>query len=275
MTSRLRAPVSFSYPPRRLSPWILTGAVALLVWAGCSSDNQGPTAASSSTVASSAGPSSSSSSGGGGGTSSSASSSTASSGGGGGTGANIGQACASDSDCDDPSLTCLKDSDTVTTFGGGVAGGYCSRDCATDCDCPSTAHCLVQNGSGVCIEACDFGTPASTEDPNKCHGREDVACIPLHSTAGLTGSGCFPECGSDDQCPSGRVCHAATSIKSAFNVCTDQPGSGLPVGSACDLNATTDPCNGTCVQVATGQGICTEPCRYWATLTAQCNDNKG
>jgi hypothetical protein len=127
-------------------------------------------------------------------------------------------------------------------LGGGPANGYCTTTCSSNADCPGFGSaCLAdENGDGTCFRGCELG-PAlmfidEPLDPAKCYGREDVACLPTDS-----GDVCIPTCGSNSQCPAGRVCDPA------LRVCVTSPSMGLPTGDACDPMAADPGCAGICL----------------------------
>jgi hypothetical protein len=153
----------------------------------------------------------------------------------------LGDVCATDITCG--SGFCMRPSVDYPILGGGPANGYCTKACASDADCPGVGStCLAdQNGDGTCFLGCELG-PAlefldDPLDPSKCYGREDVACLPL------TGGGdvCIPTCGSNSQCPAGRVCDPGSGT------CVTSPSMGLPMGDACDPMAATPECAGVCL----------------------------
>jgi hypothetical protein len=118
-------------------------------------------------------------------------------------------------------------------------------------------------GAGECIQTCTQG-PALTHindplSPNKCQGRNDVACLPVNTEG--TVFGCVPVCGEDSQCPTGEACdqRAAVCVPKAT------ASTGTPTGTKCDPNATTPTCEGTCVQFGAADGgagpaVCSQIC---------------
>jgi hypothetical protein len=159
--------------------------------------------------------------------------------------------CDSDADCgDDPDADCIQASENEPFFTaffavddvvGGPAGGYCTKSCEKDADCPHDAVCT----GDICIKECTFGEPPLTglADPlseDKCHGRDDLMCVPTQGGNAL----CIPVCGSDVEC-GGRACDLRT------RVCTDAGREGVGLGSPCvpDDEATLldeDVCAGIC-----------------------------
>jgi hypothetical protein len=186
---------------------------------------------------------------------------------GGAPSANLGAKCTRDTDCADMGLFCLK-ADANSFLGGGPAGGYCTQDCTQSLIEGSENYCLTWGGScmnvslddarpiGYCVQNCTEGPPlyAGTFgkfDPNKCHGRKDVACSPLYdANYNPIGSACLPLCGTDSQCTKGGV---SRRCDPRWGVCSATPHDGLPIGANCEAwlngggDAGTD-CAGQCTQ---------------------------
>jgi hypothetical protein len=97
-----------------------------------------------------------------------------------------------------------------------------------------------------CFEACVRGSQLTA----KCQGRAEAACVELD--VGV--AACLPSCGSDDQCPAGRYCDVLGGA------CVDTQFTGDPTGAACDLMATTNTCQGGCLDVGGGVGMCSGYC---------------
>jgi len=93
----------------------------------------------------------------------------------------IGDACRSDSDCED---LCIED----------FPGGYCSSICTGDCPAGSTCT-PVGGGTSLCLLDCD---PAS-DDP--CE-RPGFGC----PGGFMFPSVCIPGCSADSDCPDGLAC---------------------------------------------------------------------
>lgn len=220
------------------------------------------------------------SSGHGGATSSSHSSTTVvttgTGGSGGGAGANLGLACAQDSDCGAP-LHCILPTDNDPVFGGGPANGYCSMSCTSDSDCPGASSICLSSaaGAGDCVPSCtpgpgmkQYGMPL---DPSKCQGREDVACEPVNQDQTIFG--CVPDCGESSQCPTGEACdpRAAVCVPAA------SVDTGLPIGAACDPNSATAQCAGVCVNFGSqtdggpATASCSSPCELGGSVTGNPN----
>jgi hypothetical protein len=212
-----------------------------------------------------------------GGTTPSGATTTSSSGGGSAASANLGLACATNSDCG-AGLTCYPATTDDPVFLGGPANGYCSGPCAEDSDCPSDGRCYGAGGSsaGRCLLGCVTGPGLKQiDDPiasdGKCHARADVVCSPIDST-GIV-SGCLPLCGEDSQCPAGRHCDPQAGV------CVVTPATGSPTGSACDPSAATSPCAGSCVGLDTAdggiEGLCTTPCVLGGVVPLSADPNCG
>ncbi len=183
-------------------------------------------------------------------------------GGGGASGASpLGKKCLQDSECKS-GLTCLTSGSTVFE-GGGPPGGLCTLACTADEDCAAVDRnsiCVGFDSAGTvqyCLQLCDQGLSTA----GKCQGRSDLVCGSLVDENGQTTvSACQPSCGSDFDCK-GRKCDFRTGM------CVDTLSGTLPIGSACDPNATRDPCNGVCVNYYDSQdaaaakyGVCFGSC---------------
>jgi hypothetical protein len=172
----------------------------------------------------------------------------------------VGARCESDADCADGAF-CMSASSDDFVGPGGPAGGYCTFSCMGDTDCTvhdpiSICSPVAADGSSVCIRLCQSKDPAPGEA--KCLNRSDVVCASVVTqgieqfTADRQLGFCAPRCGSDDDCPQGRVCHRQGGI------CTDMPAPGAPVGSACNID---DDCDGrACEDRVNGVGVCTASC---------------
>lgn len=150
----------------------------------------------------------------------------------------VGKKCLDDSECP-KGLICLEG--TGNDFSpGGPANGICTLDCAADhtaCAGADSDSICVQFPTGVnyCLPLC---TPGAGSQIVQCQGRVDLACQPDRTNPGL--GFCIPVCGGDVDCGT-RKCDLGTGL------CVDQLQGTLPIGSACDPNAATDPCAGACV----------------------------
>ncbi len=231
----------------------------------------------------------------------------------------IGKACSSDAACGTGG-TCIK-TDSTDFLGVGAPNGYCSMDCtdflkkaitdpntAGDDPCGDGASCLnfgtgdgVDKAKGVCVQLCTFGSPELAFEPppdDKCRGREDVGCFPLHESetdpkvtpklirATIDGKDvpvgfCRPLCTDDTSCKSGYKCDLGS-------------GGCIPKGTKCQQHETKcDPtlvdaagdnvkqCEGLCVSIYGSDapadkqkiGICMDPCA--AGNTAACDGQNG
>jgi hypothetical protein len=228
-------------------------------------------------------------SGGTGGTSAGHGGSSGRGGGGSGTGGVGGQsgvfgaACEQNSDCD-ASLVCLTNAALPGEMG--PANGFCTVPCSVSSDClelSNDSYCYALDGSNnYCIPGCLPGT----EGVPKCQERPDVACSLIGLIPGATNcstsddcptsqlcdsssqvcgdivTGCVPTCGGDYDCGPSRYCDYASGL------CSTAMPSGLPLGSFCNPNATTDPCNGFCLAGSkAGEGECSALCVFNATYT--------
>lgn len=172
----------------------------------------------------------------------------------------VGRACTEDAACG-AGLTCFT-SDSNDFFGGGAPNGYCTTGCTSDAECATLdnfAQCVVpgQGAQGLCMRTCRSQNPTVAE--NKCLGRRDLVCaseaylgITPYAEARQPGW-CYPQCGSDDDCP-GRRCDLARGV------CVDTPSEGLAIGEPCTLNAQ---CAGAlCVAFAADEAFCSAPCVF-------------
>lgn len=162
----------------------------------------------------------------------------------------LGATCKSDADC--KGLTCLTAASNA--FGSGGPGrGYCTKTCQSTPECEVLspgAQCMVVGGNNkYCMLGCD---PKAKDN---CLNRSDLICIPASSgpDAGSAPDFCNPQCVASNDCGT-RVCNLGTGL------CADSQSSGLPVGSDCDPTAKTDPCQGFCIGVPGGGGVCTSFC---------------
>ena len=169
----------------------------------------------------------------------------------------LGIACNVDADCGGV-FKCFSSAASILALGGGgPANGYCSKDCATDGDCPGLGGLCVGASSmsaGLCLLSCDTGPQLTSLDesldPSKCHGREDVRCMPIAAGSSV----CVPTCGRDDQCAAGRVCDPGAAV------CVDVAHPGLPMGAKCNPAAPMPECAGQCINFSGGETMCSSPC---------------
>ena len=198
------------------------------------------------------------------------------SGSGGGSNTNsskLGSTCTSDASCG-AGLVCLK-ANSTELGSGGPANGLCTLPCEStdECDAVEAGSACFNFGTQAapslyCLEACTQGPPGV--EP-KCKDRPDFACTDLAAaTAPAADPFCLPLCRYDEECGAGLFCSQRTGL------CSKTKPTGDPFGTPCDPSATTDPCEGFCVQTsATGEtpvrGQCAEvcagnfPCNYTGT----------
>jgi MYXO-CTERM domain-containing protein len=149
----------------------------------------------------------------------------------------IGGACAKPSDCP-AGVTCLLPSSTKLG-GGGPAKGLCTVDCSingqADCDAVDPGSLCLANGEiGYCFESCIGGDPLP--GTTKCKDRPDMACTP----ASTGDAYCKPTCRGNSDCAP-RLCDPVSGL------CVDTQTGSKPIGSACDPNAATNDCAGSCL----------------------------
>jgi hypothetical protein len=170
----------------------------------------------------------------------------------------VGRHCKVDPDCGE-GLRCFTESSNAF-FGGGPAGGYCSTDCVGANTCTAIdpqSDCIGLPGTQtVCLRTCRSQDPTSLAE-NKCLTRTDVVCKSEVALSMATFSGarqrgwCFPQCGSDEDCP-GRVCDLERGL------CVNAAPAGLPLGEHCE--STAECLGGLCIAVAPGEQFCSAPC---------------
>ncbi len=177
--------------------------------------------------------------------------SAASGGSGGVESVTLGGRCDFDWECVS-GLGCMR-ADSGVLDAASPAFGLCTKSCASDPNaCAPFGGLCWQVASGVayCVEACEFGpTGAESFDPDKCHGRPELACSPFGNEAA-----CLPRCNRDADCKLGWFCDPRDGL------CRQEQPSGLPLGSACDESA--DTCLGVCES-----GACEEACTFGAPLS--------
>ncbi len=236
-------------------PLALGAGMALHVGCSAGIETNGPGAgggSQSAVVASSSGDV-----GGAGGESASASSGSSSSG---STRAPLGGACQSHEDCELGFCVTPLDDDPI--FGGGAPQGICTAPCLSNNDCLG-ATCIVNadKTDGRCVPTCVVGPELVSLDeahsPDKCLGRDDLRCVKINA-----GEVCLPTCGSDEQCGAGRGCDPRSAV------CVDMPDTGAPLGAACTPNTAPSECAGLCIQLATGETMCSSPCVLGGDLLA-------
>ncbi len=201
------------------------------------------------------------------------------------TASKLGQACATDAECGDTGLICIKRDDPALA-GESPPKGMCTIACTTNDICleySSAAYCYSFDSfdrDSYCIEACTSGDSLDAAD--KCHGRQEFACsliglIP--STQGCSDTsqcatnelcymgacgemvtGCIPLCGGDYDCAGGQFCSFASGL------CTTEEPTGKDINALCNPDAQTDECNGFCLQSTDDEtvGSCTAYCSWGA-----------
>jgi kumamolisin len=103
----------------------------------------------------------------------------------GNTGAQIGDACNADTDCQTGGM-CLP-----AIYG--LPGGYCSAQCSSSavCSCPSGASCLSLGGFAFCAEDCSVNGQDCRREAS------GYVCQPIDPTDNGV---CFPACNNDQAC---------------------------------------------------------------------------
>jgi hypothetical protein len=177
----------------------------------------------------------------------------------------IGRACATDAECGSVQFCAV---DNSALFDGeGPAKGYCTVDCtkgASACDRfgPNVVCVSFPSAGALCLETCTPGPAGLGQfDPDKCHGRPEVACRPLFDPSGMIiGSACFPQCNHDPDCGQELACNPKTGL------CNPTIATGLPLGSPCTsgLDGGIESCAGTCTSLVSDSGlvanVCTRGC---------------
>jgi hypothetical protein len=178
----------------------------------------------------------------------------------------VGRRCDADADCGE-GLRCYT-ADSNDLFGGGPAGGYCSIPCTGDNACTAIdpqAQCVgIQGTQSVCLRTCRSHDPTSLAE-NKCLTRSDVVCqseVAL-GQAMFTGARqigwCFPQCGSNEDCPAGRVCDLGRGL------CTTTARAGQAIGTRCETGG-VDCAGSLCIlrvqnaDPALTEQFCSAPC---------------
>ena len=174
----------------------------------------------------------------------------------------VGAACESDAQCSGG--LCLRADGNGYLGAGGPAGGYCTFSCVDTVDnSDCTAHdpqsrCvpLGPNSSNYCVRTC-LSKEAEPGEA-KCLNRLDLVCESIAAdgfealSVDRQEGVCAPRCGSDAECPTGRVCHRQAGI------CTRAPSPGLPIGSSCTLDTNCD--GRSCEARVGGVGTCSAAC---------------
>jgi hypothetical protein len=177
----------------------------------------------------------------------------------------IGHACAVDAEC---GLSKCVPVESGELSGEGPAHGYCSVDCTanasvcTENDRNSTCIAFA-GGKSYCMENCTPGPAGVGQlDPDKCHGRLEVACSPMANGSAV----CLPRCNADSDCGIDLDCNPKTGL------CSSSGASGLAIGSPCNAPGDAGTCEGVCMQLeSTLPGIpvsaCTEGCTIGAAAS--------
>lgn len=183
----------------------------------------------------------------------------------------VGARCESDGECAGGG-TCIRADGNIYRGAGGPAGGYCSFPCTVlgtdpyDDDCDERdpqSFCapLGPEGATYCLRTCLSLDPDPGEA--KCLNRPDLVCVSRAAGGSEPFNGtrqdgyCEPQCGSDEECPAGRVCHAQAGI------CTDAQVPGAPIGGSCSLDSD---CAGLACEDRNAEniGVCTADCTLGA-----------
>lgn len=173
-------------------------------------------------------------------------------------GRRLGGPCSEDADCPDAAFCMRPDADLF--LGGGPPQPTCVADCTLDeraCVAFSNARCVDVSRSALheeralCLETCPFGEPV----PEKCHGREDVAC---ESTS--AGGFCRPLCSTDGDCGAGLRCAPDLGVCQPED---DSPSEPLALGAGClpEQEPGETGCSGICVQNGAA-GVCSTRCVF-------------
>lgn len=173
----------------------------------------------------------------------------------------VGARCTLDADCASGASCLAATSDEY--FGvGGPAGGYCTLACTTDVECTaldSESVCaqLGVRGGEYCIRTCR----SLEADPGeaKCLNRTDLVCVSAAADGNEPFTGqrqagyCAARCGSDEECPAGRLCDAELGI------CTPERAPGAGIGARCTLDQ--DCSSNRCEERdGDGVGVCSALC---------------
>ena len=170
----------------------------------------------------------------------------------------LGSACDFDYECGS-GLGCMR-ADSGIIDGASPPKGLCTVGCSTDASCqthaPGAKCVMLTSTAAYCLEGCAFGPEENRSlDPNKCHGRSELACGPIGA--------CLPRCNSDSDCQAGWFCHPRDGL------CRQEPASGLAVGDVGSLADGGDPCRGTCTTTSAGDAGSISLCAEGCTLGAQ------
>lgn len=159
----------------------------------------------------------------------------------------LGAACTTSDECG--GLPCVVPDPSSDP--SGFAGGMCTLSCQDADVCEELvpeARCVL----GYCLEPCERGpTDLDQFDPDKCHGREDVACY-QRLEGGAVRNLCLPNCNADADCGEGMYCEPGEGY------CRPFLPEGAPDGTMC----TTDvECLGVCWGATPAErGVCARRC---------------
>jgi hypothetical protein len=166
--------------------------------------------------------------------------------------ANLGNPCASDSDCGG-NLLCLTPDGDPFGLGGGPAEGYCSAPCLGSANCPGSGSVCVgaAGDGGLCLRGCELGVQ------DDCGGRGNVRCGDIGGGLGT----CLPQCASDAACGERRcdvqrgLCVDALECSSDADcddgICDLESGACVPASPGCTADA--DCASGQLCNTATGE----------------------
>jgi hypothetical protein len=130
-------------------------------------------------------------------------------------------------------------------------------DECTALDSESLCAQLGADGGEYCIRRCRSLEAEPGEA--KCLNRTDLVCVSAAADGDEPFDGrrqdgyCAARCGSDEECPAGRVCDAELGI------CTAEPAPGLGIGARCtlDQNCSSNRCE---ERDDDGAGVCSALC---------------
>lgn len=139
------------------------------------------------------------------------------------------------------------------------AGRLCARQCGDGGPCPSVASCLpAKDTAGNTISVCrPIGSTGSRKIGDQCPNGGSDCESGICADLGYGGF-CSSMCGSDEECPAGRICRQGTvSGTGDAGVCALAGGNP---GEACE-DGKRDCLSGICYSRSGGPGLCTRRCR--------------
>lgn len=179
----------------------------------------------------------------------------------------LGAPCTRDDQC--PAQSFCLTAESRELFGGAPPAGTCVADCTADlaaCDRFTNAICVdvtertdsdedagARMSAALCFERCELGAEAESD----CHARDHVACAPLEEGA-ASGAFCRPVCANDGDC-------AAGSCDPRHGVCRADAQLDRTFGQTCDPEANATACDGLCVKLSDGTGVCSSRCVFGNT----------